>query len=123
MSYNKNDIKISKKRLAVRAKRGDVNIEISPKKTGNHFYLVVYDCISKKELHCFSTLNLVKERKVANSNDFIKNNVETAGVVGKRVAMWCLENKISSVYFNKLKYKFHGKLASAVNAFNETFNK
>ena len=123
MAYNKNDIKISKKRLDVRAKRGNVNIEIYPKKTGNHFYLVVYDCIAKRELFCFSTLNLVKERKVANEKEFIKNNTETAAIVGQKVAAWCLENKISAVYFNKLKYKFHGKLASAVGAFNETFNK
>lgn len=122
MSYNKNDIKIAKKRLAVRAKRGSVNIEIYPKKTNNHFYLVVYDCVAKKEIFAFSTLTLVKEKKVANGKDFIKNNTETAGVIGTRVAQWCVENKISAVYFNKLKYKFHGKLATAVNSFNETFN-
>ena len=113
MSYVKSDIKIQKKRLAVRARRGDVDIEIYPKKTNNHFYLVVYNCKEKREVFAYSTLNLKGE----------KNNVESAGKVGVEVAKWCLENNVPAVYFNKLKYKFHGKLATAVAAFNETFNK
>ncbi len=112
MSYNKTDIKIKKKRLAVRARRGDVNFEIYFKKTNNHFYLVVYNAVEKREMFCLSTLNFKED----------KNNVETAGKIGEGVAKWCLENKVPSVYFNKLKYKFHGKLASAVSAFNNTFN-
>jgi ribosomal protein L18 len=112
MSYNKNDIKIQKKRLAVRSRRGDANFEIYFKKTNNHFYLVVYNVAEAKEVFCYSTLN-IKDAK---------NNVETAGKVGEEVAKWCLENKIPSIYFNKLKYKFHGKIANAVNAFNSKFN-
>jgi ribosomal protein L18 len=112
MSYNKNDPKIHKKRLAVRARRGDVNFEIYFKKTNNHFYLVVFNVPEGKEVFCYSTLNLKGE----------KNNVETAGKVGENVAKWCLDNKIPAVYFNKLKYKFHGKIEAAVNAFNNKFN-
>ena len=112
MSYNKNDIKIAKKRLAVRARRGDVKFEIYFKKTNNHFYLVVYNAEEKREVFCLSTLNFKGE----------KNNIETAGKIGEEVAKWCLQNQVPSVYFNKLKYKFHGKLASAVSAFNNTFN-
>ena len=58
MSYNKNDIKIHKKSLSVRARRGDGNFEIYFKKTNNHFYLVVYDAGEKKEIFCYSTVKL-----------------------------------------------------------------
>jgi ribosomal protein L18 len=112
MSYVKSDPRIAKKRLAVRSRRGSVNFEIYSKKTNNHFYLVVYNCKEAKEVFCYSTLN-IKDAK---------NNVETAGKIGTEVAKWCLENKVPEVYFNKLHYKFHGKLASAVSSFNETFN-
>ena len=113
MSYVKSDHRIAKKRLAIRARRGDVNFEISPKKTNSHFYLVVYNCKEAREIFAYSTLN-IKDGK---------NNVETAAKVGNEVAKWCKANKIPSVYFNKLHYKFHGKLASAVAGFNEEFNK
>jgi ribosomal protein L18 len=113
MSYLKSDPRIIKKRLAIRAKRGSVCFEIYPKKTNNHFYLVVYNCTERREVFAYSTLNL----------DDHKNDVNAAKAVGQKVASWCLENKIPSIYFNKLNYKFHGKLAIAVSSFNETFNK
>lgn len=113
MSYNKKSSRLIKKRLAIRARRGDANFEIYPKKTNNHFYLVVYDCLQKREIFSYSTLNLKDA----------KNNVESAKKVGEEVANWCLENKIPSVYFNKLNYKFHGKLEGSVASFNEKFNR
>lgn len=115
MSYNTSSVKakVAKKRRAIRARRGSVNFEIYPLKTNNHFYLVVYNCLTKQEMFRFSTLNL----------ENAKNNVESAGKVGAEVAKWCVANNIPSVYFNKLRYKFHGKLASASSAFNEVFNK
>ena len=114
MSYNTSNPKIEKNRKKIRAKRGTaVNFELSARKTNNHFYLTVYDCIQAKEVFTYSTLNM-KERK---------NNVESAGVAGTEVAKWCLENKVPAVYFNKLHYKFHGKLEAAMTKFNETFNK
>lgn len=120
MSYNKSNPRIAKKRIANRTRRGKVNFEIYPRKTNNHFYLVVYNCLEKKEVYCYSTLNL-RSPDVNQENITIKNNVETAAKVGETVAQWCLQNNIPSVYFNKLHYKFHGKLKSAVEGFNQKF--
>lgn len=113
MSYVKTNPRTIKKRLAIRARRGSVKFEIYPKKTNSNFYLVVYDCEEKREVFCYSTLNMKG----------VKNDVKAARVVGVEVANWCLKNAVPMVYFNKLHYKFHGKLANAVSGFDETFNR
>lgn len=122
MSYNKFNPRIIKKRIANRARRGEVNFEIYPRKTNNHFYLVVYNCLQKKEVYCYSTLHL----RMVDSNEqqkSVKNNIEAAQEVGKAIGEWCTKNNIPAVYFNKLHYKFHGKLEKALVGFNEKFNK
>jgi large subunit ribosomal protein L18 len=98
--------KLEKKRLAVRS-RGTREIEVSVRKTNSHFYSVVYSCKTKSILFSVSTLNL-KEKT--------KTSVESASKIGIETAKKLKEMNISEVFFNKLTYKYHGKVASFVDS-------
>lgn len=114
MSYNTADHRIRKNRLAIRAKRGKKNIEIFPMKTNRHFYLVVYDCVQKRDLYSVSTVKDLKDKKIT------KVTNKEAEQVGKRIGEWLVKNGLQSqVYFNKIHYKFHGRLKSAISGLNE----
>ena len=40
----------------------------------------------------------------------VKNNIETAGKIGKEIAKLAIAKKISQVVFDKRGYKYHGKV-------------
>ena len=111
MSYVKSDYRIAKKRKAIRAKSGGKPFELYVKKTNQYVYAVVYDCAQKRDVHCVSSAKFADLKS--------KSDKLAAYTVGKGVAEWCVKNDVKSVYFNKLGYKFHGKLAEVVRGFNE----
>ncbi len=100
--------KTEKKRIAIRAKSVGRRYEISVRKTNNHFYGVVYDMEGKNIVFSTSSLNLKEGEKTSNK--------DAAQKVGLAVASELKNRKIDSVFFNKLTYQYHGKLASFVDA-------
>jgi large subunit ribosomal protein L18 len=98
----------AKKRVAIRHRSGDRTIEVSVRKTDKHFYGVVYDCTTKMILFSCSTLKFEKGVKTWDKN--------AAKLVGLEVAAKLKEKNITEVFFNKLSYKYHGKLVEFVES-------
>lgn len=79
-------------------------MEFSVIKTGQHIYGVVFNCATKQIIFSCSSIKL--KSKTA--------NIEVAKKVGEMVVKRLKELNISQLYFNKLEYKFHGKVKAVV---------
>ena len=96
--------KTAKKRLVARSRNGSRRYEISVRKTNSHFYAFVYDTELKNIVFSKSTLAIKSLKNTSNK--------DSATAVGSEVLAELKSRNIDSVFFNKLTYKYHGKLIS-----------
>lgn len=112
MSYHSSDPKVAKKRKKNRAKSGPIPFEVSIQKTNSHVTAVIYDKFQKRDIGTIST----RSKSVTG----YKNKTEAAFLIGGLVSDFCKKHNITSVYFNKLNYKFHGILVEFVRGMRES---
>lgn len=80
-------------------------------RSSKHFYAQLFDSLGSKVIVSASTLE--KADKVKN------NNLETAKVLGKKIAERALENGIKKVVFDRSGYKYHGRIKALADSARE----
>jgi large subunit ribosomal protein L18 len=104
--------KVDRKKSYARSRNGSRRYEISVRKTNVHFYADVYDTVEKNIVFTKSTLSVEKLKKTW--------DIDAAKEVAKLVVEELKSRKIDSIYFNKLCYKYHGKLSAFVEVLRES---
>lgn len=77
-------------------------------RSSKHFYAQLFDSLGSKVIVSASTVE--KADKVKN------NNLETAKVLGKKIAERALENGIKKVVFDRSGYKYHGRIKALADS-------
>jgi large subunit ribosomal protein L18 len=80
-------------------------------RSSKHFYAQLFDSLGSKVIVSASTVE--KADKVKN------NNLETAKVLGKKIAERALENGIKKVVFDRSGYKYHGRIKALADSARE----
>jgi ribosomal protein L18 len=110
--------KIQKKTLSVRDKVGHRIYEISMTKTNQHLYARFYDIKEEKTILTLSTKDIKNLKNTSNK--------DAAKELGKNFALKIKEKSIENLqdlcFFNKLTYKFHGKVVSFLDEVKANLN-
>ncbi|MDH3004923.1 MAG: 50S ribosomal protein L18 [Candidatus Shikimatogenerans sp. JK-2022] len=77
---------------------------ISIFKSNKEIYIQIIDDIANKTLVSFSSLKILKKEKEK------KTKIEISKIVGEKIAKIMLEKKIKKAFFDRKKYKYHGRI-------------
>ncbi|MDH3004437.1 MAG: 50S ribosomal protein L18 [Candidatus Shikimatogenerans sp. JK-2022] len=74
---------------------------ISIFKSNKEIYVQIIDDINNKTILSYSSLKIKKK---------IKTKIKLSKIVGKKIAYYMLKSNIKKAFFDRKKYKYHGRI-------------
>ncbi|MDH3004221.1 MAG: 50S ribosomal protein L18 [Candidatus Shikimatogenerans sp. JK-2022] len=81
---------------------------ISIFKSNKEIYVQVIDDINRNTIISYSSLKIIKDKKKK------MTKIEISKIVGKHIAKYMLKKKIKKAFFDRKKYRYHGRIKKLI---------